>query len=195
MTSPLEDFWGQWRNAYTESQQIEKDASGLRRKQFEDASRMLQEQREGPSRQERLLSLSAALLSPTSMPGFKGALGNVAPVLAQMATLKQQSQKGWQKQLFDLQRQYLGNGIEDRRAGVKSRMDLLEMAQKMNKPERNRTGFNPITGELVDMDTGDLVTAGNIPTLTVDQVAAMSKDPRNRGKKFRTTDGRTMEIK
>lgn len=134
-TSPLEDFWGEWRNAYTESQQIEKDASGLRRQQFEDAVRSLQDQRAGPSRQERLLALSSALLSPTSTPGFKGALGNVAPVLAQMATLKRQSEQGRQKQLSELRQQYLGSGIEDRRAGVKGRMDLLEMAQKMNKPQ------------------------------------------------------------
>jgi len=38
-------------------------------------------------------------------------------------------------------------------------------------------------------------TAGGPPVLTPEQAAQLARDPKNRGMKFYTTDGRPMEIK
>lgn len=164
---PIDDFWGQWRKAYTESEQIEREASAARKQQFEQAAQSLQAQRAGLSRQEKLFALSSALLSPTALPGFKGVMGNVAPALMEMATIQRKAAQDRQSQLAALQQQYTGQQFDDRRAGVKSRMDLLKMAADMSKPEKMRSGFNPITGELVNMDTGEQIKPSGVPVGTV----------------------------
>lgn len=149
-----DDFWGEWRRAYTESQQIEQQASDMRRRQFEQQAQALREGNAGPSRQERLFALSAALLSPTYTPGIKGVLGNVAPTLMELAGMKRKAEQSRAEQLAQLQQQYAIGEIDDRRSAIKGRLDLLKMAQEAAKPEKRRTGFNPITGSLQDMDTG-----------------------------------------
>lgn len=147
----------QWRRAYTETEQLEREESAARQRQFEQGVQSLQAQRSGLSRQEKLFALSSALLSPTSLPGFKGVMGNIAPTLMQMATVQRRAGQDREAELAKLQQQYSNDQFAGRRGGIKSRMDLLKMASDMSKPEKLRSGFNPITGELVNMDTGEQI--------------------------------------
>lgn len=147
----------QWRRAYTETEQLEREESAARKRQFEQGVQSLQAQRSGLSRQEKLFALSSALLSPTALPGFKGVMGNIAPTLMQMATVQRRAGQDREAELAKLQQQYSNDQFAGRRGGIKSRMDLLKMASDMSKPEKPRSGFNPITGELVNMDTGEQI--------------------------------------
>ena len=176
----------QWRRAYTETEQLDREESAARKRQFEQGVQSLQAQRSGLSRQEKLFALSSALLSPTSLPGFKGVMGNIAPTLMQMATVQRKAGQDRERQLAELQQQYAGDQFAGRRSGIKSRMDLLKMAADMNKPEKLRSGFNPITGELVNMDSGEPIRAGG-PAVGTTKVW--------RGKQYRFMGGDQYEQK
>jgi len=73
--------------------------------------------------------------------------------------------------------------------------DLVRVAAPLLKPKTRRTGFNPLTGDLTDMDTNELVEDQNLPVLTPEQALVAAQDPNKKGMRFRTTDGRTREIK
>lgn len=163
----------------------------MRAQQLQEATRLLQERRLGPSRSEELLQLSAAFLQPRRYKGFGATMENVIPVLAQQSANKRQGADARAEALMKLQHQYQNNDAEGETASIKARADLLKLAAQTGKP---RGGFNPITGDLVDMNTGEPIEA-EVPTLTPEEVAAASRDPANRGREFRTTDGRLMRIK
>lgn len=162
---------------------------------YEEGRRRIMEKYAGPSQSERLFALSRAMLSPRSVPGFKGFLGNVVGALGENATAMQQAQRAREEQLFALQQQYQQGAAEREAARPKTALELAKTYADVTAPAKRRTGFNPVTGELVDMDTNQPVGTENLPVLTPEQVGALSRDPRNRGMKFRTIDGRLMEIK
>lgn len=163
----------------------------MRQQQLAEATRLLQERRLGPSRTEQLLQLSAAFLQPRQYKGFGATLQNVLPVLAQQQATERTGKDARAEELMKLQHMYQNNEAEGETASLKARMDLLKLAGQASKA---RPGFNPITGALVDMNTGEPIEA-ELPVLTPEQVAAASQDPANKGREFRTTDGRVMRIK
>lgn len=168
---------------------------GLQRDQqafYDLMAKQLQERRTGPSTSEQLFELSAALARPTTVRGFSGVLNNVMPVLQQQAKAARESTEGRTEALNALQmaQMKVKQGLADQDVDTE-----LALAKLMAKPvAKPRTGFNPLTGELVDMNTGRPVTDAPLPTLTPEQVAEMAKNPANRGKKFLTVDGRPMEM-
>lgn len=153
---------------------------------YDQAARDLQARYRGPSDKELLLAMGAAMLKPT-YGGFGEALSNAVSVVPEFM----QQKRAYQDQLSQL----MAKGQYDKARALAS---LEARAVTAMKPAQRRTGFNPVTGTLVYMDTGEAVGPGEnggIPTLTPEQVAAMSRDPRNRGMRFKTTDGREMEIR
>lgn len=162
---------------------------------YEEGRRRIMEKYAGPSQSERLFALSRAMLSPRKVPGFKGFLGNVVGALGENATAMQQAQRAREEQLFALQQQYQQAQLQREAARPQTALELAKTYADVTAPAKRRTGFNPVTGELVDMDTNQPVGTENLPVLTPEQVGALSRDPRNRGMKFRTIDGRLMEIK
>lgn len=153
---------------------------------YDKAAQDLQARYRGPSDKELLLAMGAAMLKPTE-GGFSEALSNAISVVPQFM----QQKRTYQDQLSQL----MARGQYDKARALAS---LEGRALTAMKPAQRRTGFNPVTGTLVYMDTGEAVgpgESGGVPTLTLEQVAAMSRDPRNRGMRFKTTDGREMEIK
>lgn len=162
---------------------------------YEEGRKRIMEKYAGPSQSERLFALSRAMLSPTDFPGFKGFLGNVTGALSENAKAQRMAEQAREEQLFNLQQQYQQGAAQRAAALPKTAADLATKYMAATKPTQRRTGFNPITGRLQYMDTGEPVAGGDIPVLTPEQVAALSRDPRNRGMKFKTVDGRQMEIK
>lgn len=163
----------------------------MRAQQLQQATQMLQERRLGPSETEKLLQLSAAFLQPRQYKGFGATMQNVLPVLAQQQATERQGQNSRAEELMKLQHAYQNADAEGEMKSLDARGKLIKLAQQANK---RRGGFNPISGDLVDLDTGEPIVP-EIPTLTSEEVAAASRDPANRGREFRTTDGRVMRIK
>ena len=168
---------------------------GLQRDQqafYDLMARQLEQRRVGPSTSEQLFELSAALARPTTVRGFSGVLNNVMPVLQQQARATREGAEGRTEALNALQmaQMKIKQGLADQDVDTE-----LALAKLVAKPAaKPRTGFNPLTGELVDMTTGRPVKDAPLPTLTPEQVAKMAKDPANRGMKFLTVDGRPMEM-
>lgn len=162
---------------------------------YDEGRKRILEKYAGPSQSERLFALSRAMLSPTKVPGFAGFLGNVTGALSENAKAAREAEQSREEKLFELQQQYQQDAATRAAALPKTAADLAAKYLAATKPTQRRTGFNPVTGRLEYMDTGDPVNEGNLPVLTPQRVAELSRDPRNRGMKFKTTDGRQMEIK
>ena len=166
-------------------------ARKVRQQQLQQATETIKARRYGPSRAEQLFALSAALAQPVR-GGWGQVWSNVAPVLAQNAAARREGAQTREDKLLDLQQKYALGQIEDEQAGIRDRVSMLRATASALKPARQRTGFNPQTGRLYDLDTGaeiPLQTTGGadgIPTVSSPDEAM--KLPR--GTRFRTPDGR-----
>lgn len=180
-----------------EANQAAEQRAALSSKQLYDAGRQrIMEKYAGPTRSEQLFALSRAMLAPRKVPGFKGFLGSVVGAFDENAQAAREAEQKREEQLFALQQQYQQGEAARMAARPKTAADLASKYITATKPDKRRTGFDPITGELKDMDTGEVINGNtDIPVLTPEKVAALSRNPNNRGMKFRTTDGRVMEIK
>lgn len=171
------------------SQGLSERQQAQRAAMFEQGQQNIQQMYGGPTTGDTLLSLSQALLSPRRYRGFGGTMYNVSQALGGIGQQETEAKRRREEALFNLQQSYTTGEMQGERTALDRELELLKI-----KEPRRRTGFNPITGDLQDMDTGEPIEDG-IPTLTFEQVAAASRDPNNRGKQFRTTDGRIMRIK
>lgn len=162
---------------------------------YEEGRKRIMEKYAGPSQAEQLFALSRAMLAPRKAPGFGGFMGNVMGAFGNMETAQRQAEQEREERLLALQQQYQQGQIQREAQRPKTALELAKTYAALTKPTQRRTGFNPITGRLQYMDTGEAVAGGDLPVLTPEQVAALSRDPRNRGMKFKTVDGRQMEIK
>ena len=183
------NFFNNLSRAY---EQADQRAAQSAQQLYEQGRQRILEKYAGPSEAQRLYALSAALLRPTKVRGFKGMLGNIMGNLEQDSTARRQAEMSREEKLFALQQQYLQGETSREAARPKTALDLAKAAALASKPEKRRTGFDPVK----DMDTGELIgEGGELPVLSPEKVAILSRDPRNRGMKFRTDDGRVMEIK
>lgn len=171
--------------------------TGMSAADYSEAEAKIKARRYGPSRTEQLFQLAAALGKPTLSRGFGEIMGNVAPALADASKANREAEAARQDALDALKRQYLLEGRHGELANIAAEQKVLGTAAPLiaasMKPKVRRTGFNPLTGRLEYMDTGEPVQ--QVPVLNPQQVADLSKNPANRGMKFRTLDGRELEIK
>lgn len=114
-----------------------------------------------PSSSEQLFALSSAFLSPKRYRGFAGTLNNIVPTLGSLATAKRESESAREQAMLKLRDQYAPSGdeelqrIQDER---KNLLDLMKIYGPMAKPQKPNTGFNPLSGRLTDMATGEVIT-------------------------------------
>ena len=167
---------------------IEKQSAD-RQAYFEELAEKLKAKRYGPSASERLAAMSAALAQPTRTPGFGGLLANVTPVFEQYAKDKRAAEEARASDMEKLGLARLNMGDSE----IKTALDLQELRDRYaarmaaaNKPDYRVV---PPGGSLVDVKG-----YANLPVYTAEQVAVMSQDPANRGTKFRTVDGRILEM-
>jgi hypothetical protein len=168
------------------------DLSNSQKAYYDKLREEILARRAGPSASERLYQLGAALMAPTSVRGFSGTMNNVLPVLQQQAKDVREGKENRADALSKLEQAQLAARQGLLGQEINTQVALARIAAAKGK---RRTGFNPVTGELVDLDTNQPIQDESIPVMTPEQVAAMARDPRNKGTKFRTTDGRVMEIK
>lgn len=167
---------------------IEKQSAD-RKTYFDKLADQLKAKRYGPSASERLLAISAALAAPTRTPGLGGLMSNVVPVFQQYEKDKRAAEEA---RASDMEKLTLGRiGMGD--SEIKTAMDLQELRARYAKAQEdaNKPDYRvvPEGGSLVN-----LKEVGKLPVYTPEQVAVMSQDPANRGKKFRTVDGRILEM-
>jgi hypothetical protein len=164
-----------------------------RQRYYDDLTAKLTAQRAGPSFSERMYQLSSAFFAPTTTRGFSGVMGNVMPVLQAQQQAQRAGEMSRQEALDKLRAAQLTQreGLANQDVSTALAMEKLNAAA--NKP------VDPFKGAVYDPNTMRWVprpgTAGGPPVLTPEQVAQLSRDPKNRGMKFYTTDGRPMEIK
>ena len=160
-----------------------------RKAYFEELAEKLKAKRYGPSASERLAAMSVALAQPTRTPGFGGLLANVTPVFEQYAKDKRAAEEARASDMEKLGLARLNMGDSE----IKTALELQELRARYaaqmaaaNKPDYRVV---PPGGSLVDVKG-----YANLPVYTAEQVAVMSQDPANRGTKFRTVDGRILEM-
>ena len=164
-----------------------------RQKYYDDLTAKLTAQRSGPSFSERMFQLSAALAQPTSRRGFGGVLANVTPVLQAQEQAKREGEDKRRDALSALAAAQLNQRMGAADRDVETALAMARIDATANKPK------NPYAGAVWDAETQRWVmrpgAEGGPPVLTAEQVGQFSRDPKNRGMKFYTTDGRPMEIK
>jgi len=187
------DPMGLLQSVYAQQQQAEQAREATAKSMYDEAAKRIAERNAGMTTSEQLLAISQALLAPRKYRGFAGTLGKLTGAFGNIAQADRKARLAREGELAKLRETYM-MGMADRGVSrAKTAADLVKTAASFNK--RRPTGFNPIDGRLIYMDTGEEVGAPPIPVLTPEQVAKLSVNPENRGMKFRTTDGRVMEIK
>jgi len=145
----------------------------------------------GPSKREQYFQMAAALLQPTETRGFGASLANLMPVLQSQEQQRREGLVNRADALQALRAQQLAGRKDLLGKELDTEVALARIAATKGK--------NPFSGAVWDADAKQWVlrpgTEGGPPVLTAAQVADLAKDPKNRGMKFFTTDGRPMEIK
>lgn len=129
-----------------------------RKQQFEEDRQLIQQMYGGPSSSERLWALSQALLSPKPYKGFGGTLYNVTRSLGEMRGEQETADRRRSEALLRLRQSYTGAEDEAATGALDRELEFLKARYAANKPGKQRTGFNPITGDLTDLDTGLPIT-------------------------------------
>lgn len=141
-----------------ESAALQRQAAN-KQKQFEAARAEIEKKRYGaPTTSEQLFALGAAFLSPRRYRGFAGTLDKITPVLGQMEQAQRSAGEQRAEALEKLRREYLMGADESAVAAARAQREalgkVLPSVVSASKPSKQRTGFNPITGKLTDLDTG-----------------------------------------
>ena len=153
----------------------------------------LRDRRAGPSDAERWFAIAAALGKPTRTGSFGESLGNLGEVLGEQQAARR---KAAEERDMLLEQYGLKIGNEQLRlaqSGAAQAGQVYRAAAAAAKPK------NPYTGAVWSEEEGRWImrpgAEGGPPVLSPEQAAQLARDPKNRGMKFYTTDGRPMEIK
>ena len=169
------------------------DANADRQKLFEDALKRLRDERVGPTTAEKLFAISSALSRPTRTGKFIEELGNVGGVLGAQEAEKRKAQMDRAAML-----EKYGFGQSDATiAGLESQLDMgLKMqaaaaAARKAEAEANKPDYRviPAGGSLMDVKG-----YANLPVLTPEQAVAAKAAAGGGPLRFRTVDGRALEI-
>lgn len=122
--------------------------------QYKAAQQRISQQNRGMTQGQQLLALSKAMLTPTPVRGFAGVLGNLTGAFQDISTANRTAQQQREEQMARLQEQYQAAQAARQGSGTKNILELLKTYGALNKaPQKPRTGFNPLTGELLNMET------------------------------------------
>lgn len=192
-TGAPQDLLSQLSVAYGGMGKAQQAQRQARQQLLQQATEELKQRRYGPSLAEQLFALSGAFATPTR-GGFGGVMSNVMPVLGQMAAARREGQQTREDKLMALQRQYMMDEAGADVDAAKNQIAALRVAAQMSKQPKARTGFNPVSGRLYNLDTGQEVPLGeagdNIPTVATPEEAKRLPP----GSKFKTPDGRIMQV-
>lgn len=146
------------RNLQREFEVARQQLAQQREAQYAAQQRIAEQRFAGPSRTEQLLALSNAFFQQPQYRGFAGMMANVVPALQQITQARRTAEEQRADALTRLQQQYQTSQAEDRASALANRLALYKaqgpVVSKLATPARARTGFNPVTGQLTDLDTG-----------------------------------------
>jgi hypothetical protein len=120
------------------------------------AQTRLREQRIGPSAAERLFAISAALGRPTRTGKFGEMMGNLSTVLGAQEKEKRAAEMERESLLEKYGMQVGEKQLQLLQQGLAGTGQMYRAALAANK---RKTGFNPVTGRLQYLDTGEEVGA------------------------------------
>ena len=156
-----------------------------------NAQNKLRERRIGPSDSEKWLAIAAALGQPTRTGAFGESLGNVAKTLGEQRSARREAEE---KRDLMLEKYGLDVGTERLRllqSGATQAGQTLRAAMAAKNKD-------PYAGAVYDPDTQRWIfrpgSAAAPPVLSLEEVAELAKDPRNRGMQFYNKSGVLMEI-
>lgn len=133
---PKSDEYSNWE---TRNAAYLKQAQEMRLKQFEDAKAYIERYYRGPTFSEELFAISQALLSPTSMPGIKGSLANLAPVFGEISKAQRTAEQQRAEALMKLQQQYQTGELSAQGDVLKNELALMRARAAAGK----KTGAIP----------------------------------------------------
>lgn len=154
------DVQSQVLGLYNQIGENRKRGDALRQQQLERATQMLEQRKFGPSMAERLFQLSAAFATPTRTRGLAGALGNIAPVLAQQAGASRQGSEQKEDLLRQLRDRYALSSIESEGAGYKDQLQALKLQAQLGKQPKPRLGLDPLGRGVVNLDDASIMPFG-----------------------------------
>ena len=138
-------------------------AEGVQRKQMQanldliNAARAdIRNRRVGPSDAEKWFAIAAALGQPTRTGSFGETVGNLGTLLSKYAGEKRTAEEERALKERELEMKAGMGQLELLRGDTQSARELLRAALAQEGKQR-RTGFNPVTGVLEYMDTGEPV--------------------------------------
>jgi hypothetical protein len=158
------------------------------------AQQRLRTQRVGPSDAEKYFAIAAALGQPTRTGSFGETVGNLGTLLGKYSGAKREAESERESLLEKLGMQ---TGTEQLRLLMQGQTGAREALRAVLAQEgkQRKTGFNPVTGVLEYMDTGEPVKGStNLPVYTPEQAAAAKAAIGGKTLRFRSTDGRELEI-
>ena len=108
-----------------------------------------------------LFKLSGAMLTPTRGGSFAAALGNTLPVAGDISAAHEAAAKDYPAQMMALNQKYAADQLANTSGYLSSVTPTLKALNTAtiaaNKAAQRKTGFNPLTGKLQYMDTGETV--------------------------------------
>lgn len=156
---------------------------------YDDITKNIEKRYRAPDFNDLLVNIGVGMLTPPGEydeGGFRGAMQRGLQGVGKYALERRAYEKDMNKMMSDLE-------IEKAKTLAGLQGKYLTSAASLLKPK------DPFAGAVWDPDNQRWVfrpgSAGAPQVLTPEQVAELSRDPKNRGMKFYTTDGRPMEIK
>ncbi len=156
------------------------------------AQKRLRERRAGPSNSEKWLAIAAALGKPTKTGSFGESLGNLNETLLSQEAMKRKAQEERDMLLEQYGMKIGGEQLRMLQSGASQAAQLYRAALAAKNKDPFRGAVYVPEEDRWAMRPG---SEGGPPVLTPEQVAELSRDPKNSGMKFYTTDGRPLEIK
>jgi hypothetical protein len=158
------------------------------------AKERLRTQRVGPSDAEKWFAIAAALGQPTRTGSLGETMGNLGTLLSKYSGAKREAEAEQQSLIEKYGMQAGTEQLRLAQSGAAGAGQMLRAALVQAGKQR-KTGFNPVSGVLEYMDTGEPVKgAVNLPVYTPEQAAAAKAAIGGKTLRFRSTDGRELEI-
>jgi len=185
------------RGAYTKAQGAVEAQIRANMDALNAARERLRAKRVGPSDAEKWFAIAGALGQPTRTGSLGETMGNLGSLLGKYSGAKREAEEE-QQSLLDKYGMQVGTeqlrllqsgatgAAQMLRAAAAQEAARAKAAASMDKPD---FAVLPPGGSIVDKRF-----LASLPVLTPTQVMALSQDPASKGKMFRTTDGRVMEI-
>lgn len=182
-TSPLSAAGGGQQSALrdlsdtqSEIQQLQEDAAAQRKARYEAGLAAIQRKQYGPSSADKLAMWSEAFLSPTRVPGFKGLMMNIAPMMGEMARQRVAAEGSRNDALAALEDKYGGPDIAGRSDALKLKLEALRASGSLLKQPQTEYS-STATGVIFNKRTGfAMPSASHVQALLQNPGAARDFD-------------------